>query len=254
MPMMSRTLGVAAFAAFAMAAGQAFAGQDPTGVWMNDTGRGAVEIKPCGEALCGHVVWVKDTSDTKGCGRQILGNVMPAGEGTWDNGWIYSPERKKKYDVELKPLADGTLRVKGYAGTKLFSKTMIWTPAPKDMSRCGEMQAAANPASGTTTSTTVVKAASVEEIKARAKTEPAAAAPTAAKDAPATETAPATAPASDVAAASPAPEQDVAQDESGAAEDSDLADALGKFLKKGPNGRCKLDLPWVKVDFTCDGK
>ncbi len=65
--------------------------------------------------------------------------------GTWDNGWIYSPEKKKKYDVELKPLSDGNLRVKGYAGTKLFSKTMIWTPAPADLVRCGDEQTAAAP-------------------------------------------------------------------------------------------------------------
>src|SRR5512136_1780450 len=71
---------------------------DPTGVWMNDTGRGAIEIKPCGAALCGHVVWVKDTSDTKGCGRQIIGNAAKVDSGTWDNGWIYSPEKKQKYD------------------------------------------------------------------------------------------------------------------------------------------------------------
>jgi len=109
---------------------------DPTGVWLNDTGRGAIEIKPCGNGLCGHVVWVKDTSDSKGCGRQIIGEARKMGSSLWDGGWIYSPEKKKKYDVELKPLANGNLRVKGYAGTKLFSRTMIWKPAPADLVRC----------------------------------------------------------------------------------------------------------------------
>jgi uncharacterized protein (DUF2147 family) len=111
---------------------------DPTGVWFNDTGRGAIEIKPCGGALCGHVVWVKDPTDTKGCGRQIIGSAAKVGAGVWDNGWIYSPEKKQKYDVELKPLANGKLQVTGYAGTKLFSKTMIWTRAPADLARCGK--------------------------------------------------------------------------------------------------------------------
>ncbi|MGE5266752.1 MAG: DUF2147 domain-containing protein, partial [Deltaproteobacteria bacterium] len=116
---------------------------DPTGVWMNDTGRGAVEIKNCGSSLCGHVVWVKDLGDTKGCGRQIIGNAAKVGNGVWDNGWIYSPEKKQKYDVELKPLSNGTLQVTGYAGTKLFSKTMIWKRAPSDLVRCGEEQTVA---------------------------------------------------------------------------------------------------------------
>ena len=139
----------------------AFAAGDPTGVWINDTGRGAVEIKPCGKALCGRVVWVKDTSDTKGCGKQIIGDAESAGGGTWDNGWIYSPEKRKNYDVELKPLNNGTLRVVGYAGTKLFSRTMIWTRAPADLKRCGEtpaITAAATPSkSETLTAPSAVK-------------------------------------------------------------------------------------------------
>ena len=125
----------AAFALVPLAA--ATAANDPTGVWYNDTGRGAVEIKPCGSALCGHVVWVKDTTDTKGCGRQIIGNAAKVGATTWDNGWIYSPENKKKYDVELKPLSNGTLQVTGYMGVKMVSKTMIWKRAPADLARCG---------------------------------------------------------------------------------------------------------------------
>jgi len=116
----------------------ALAAGDPTGVWINDTGRGAIEIRPCGAALCGHVVWVKDPTDTKGCGRQIIGNAAKVGANTWDNGWIYSPEKKKRYDVELKPMGGGKLQVTGYAGTKIFSKTMIWTRAPANLARCGQ--------------------------------------------------------------------------------------------------------------------
>jgi uncharacterized protein (DUF2147 family) len=126
----------------------AHAAGDPTGVWINDTGRGAIEIKSCGASLCGHVVWVKDTNDTKGCGRQIIGNAAKVNSNTWDNGWIYSPEKKQKYDVELKPLSNGTLQVTGYAGTKLFSKTMIWKRAPSSLVRCGAQEtiAKADPA------------------------------------------------------------------------------------------------------------
>ncbi|OYW53335.1 MAG: hypothetical protein B7Y80_08540 [Hyphomicrobium sp. 32-62-53] len=116
---------------------------DPTGVWMNDTGRGAIEIKNCGGGLCGHVVWVKDTTDTKGCGRQIIGNAAKVGANVWDNGWIYNPDKKKKYDVELKPLSNGTLQVTGYAGSKIFSKTMIWKRAPANLVRCGSEQTVA---------------------------------------------------------------------------------------------------------------
>jgi len=260
MPLMRQGIGSAAFAAFAFASGSALAASDPTGVWVNDTGRGAVEIKQCGEGLCGHVVWVKDPTDTKGCGRQIIGDAMPAGSGTWDSGWIYSPERKKKYDVELKPLSDGNLRVTGYAGTKLFSKKMIWTPAPADLVRCGtEQTAAVAPAAAPAAAapaaapapTTVTKAASIEELKLRSKTAPAGQQTAAATPAPAAPAATAAPQAPAAAPAPAAPEQEVAEE---ASEEGGLADKLGEFIQKGADGKCKLDLPWVKVNFDCEGK
>jgi uncharacterized protein (DUF2147 family) len=260
MPLNRQVFGSAAFAAVVLASGSASAASDPTGVWVNDTGRGAIEIKQCGDGLCGHVVWVKDPADTKGCGRQIIGDATPAGSGTWDNGWIYSPEKKKKYDVELKPLSDGNLRVTGYAGTKLFSKKMIWTPAPADLVRCSTQQAAAAPAAAPAPAaeaapapaTGSAKAASIEELKLRAKTAPADQQTAAATpEAPSAETK--AAPAAPAAKSEPAPaeaEQEVAEEST----EDGLADKLGEFIKKGPDGKCKLDLPWVKVDFNCEGK
>jgi len=134
---------VFAFTIVPVAAENALAAPDPTGIWLNDTGRGAVEIKPCGNALCGNVVWVKAASDSNGCGKQVIGGVAPVGGGRWDHGWIYSPERGRKYDVELTPLKNGTLRVTGYAGVKFFSKTMIWKRAPQDLQLCGQTEAKA---------------------------------------------------------------------------------------------------------------
>ena len=126
----------------------AWAAPDAKGVWLNDSGRGAIEIKDCGDKLCGHVVWTRDATDaSRGCGKQMIGDVAPSGDGVWDGGWVYSPDKKRRYDVELKPLADGTLRVTGYAGTRFFSKTMIWTKAPADLQRCdaSKVEASGNP-------------------------------------------------------------------------------------------------------------
>lgn len=237
-------------AALALTLGSALAivspaSANPTGVWMNDTGRGAIEIKPCGGGLCGHVVWVKDTSDAGGCGRQLIGNATQVDSRTWDNGWIYSPDRKKNYDVELTELDQNRLRVKGYAGSKFFSKTMIWTRAPSDLVRCGTNTAAAAPAA-------VEKPAKVAEAKPEAATKvapkvaeaPAKAAPPVANAAPAPAPAPAEA---QVADASPAPAED-----DGGFDKSDLSDRFGDVLTRSADGKCKLDLPWVKLNFNCD--
>jgi uncharacterized protein (DUF2147 family) len=135
--------GAALLATAAAATAQTAA--SPLGVWINDEGRGGIEISPCGDKLCGKVVWLKDTKDAKGCGLQILGDLRESGAGTWDSGWIYSPDNDRKYDVELKPLGNDRLSVVGYAGIKLFSKSMIWTRAPADLKRCTTTEASVTP-------------------------------------------------------------------------------------------------------------
>lgn len=127
-------INIAAAASFSAVAQAA---NSPEGIWIDHTGRGGVEIKTCDNGqLCGHVVWLKDQTDAKGCGLQILGDVKSIGGGQWDNGWIYSPEKKQKFSVELTPLDGNRLRVKGYKGIKLFSKTMVWHKASSSLQRC----------------------------------------------------------------------------------------------------------------------
>jgi uncharacterized protein (DUF2147 family) len=122
------------------------------GVWINHEGKGAVEIKPCGDALCGNIVWLKSLVNDEGqplidrrnpdeskrnrpiCGLAVIGNVRRTSDG-WDEGWIYNPEEGAQYDVYLKASGD-RLTVTGYKGVKLFSKTFTWTRAPADLQRC----------------------------------------------------------------------------------------------------------------------
>jgi uncharacterized protein (DUF2147 family) len=136
-----RYLPFAAFAIFMATGFSASAQTAPTGLWYDHTGRGAVEITRCGQSLCGHLVWLKDAGDNEVCGRQIIGDVRPVAGGKWDNGWIYDPEKDAKYDVELTLLGSGKLKVLGYAGTKLFSETMIWQRAPDNLKKCNQDQA-----------------------------------------------------------------------------------------------------------------
>ncbi len=228
----------------------ALATPDVTGVWINHTGRGAVEIKECGSALCGHVVWVKNNDDLKGCGRQIIGNAKPVSSGIWDKGWIYSPERKKRYDVELKPLDGDRLRVKGYMGSKFFSKTMIWTRAPGDLERC---QSNDNPEriakAPVTANDTNAGEPATEDKAVEANTD-------------SNETSEIKDDANEVTKTDDDKgEQDTASaDNTYPGDDGSFAEAEGldlggldvdKFLSR-KDGKCKLDLPWVKVSFKCE--
>jgi len=277
-------------------AGAAAAASDPTGIWINDTGRGAIEIKPCGDKLCGKVVWVKSDADAKGCGKQIIGDVVAAGGGHWGNGWIYSPERGRKYNVELTPLANGTLRVTGYAGLRFLSKTMIWKRASSDLQLCGQIEAKANaPAApgkpnATTAAATDAKTGdsktatndSKPATKPDAASEPqvAAALPPKVQTPPAvtssatppvstsknsdeaaakTESAPPPTASKDSESKAAPPEATQPDDQTASADDgaSDLENklndlGLGKIFTKTKSGKCKVDLPWVKVTIDCE--
>ncbi|MEQ1696733.1 MAG: DUF2147 domain-containing protein [Hyphomicrobiaceae bacterium] len=127
-------------------AGAAVAGASPMGTWIDHSGEGAVEISDCGGKLCGKVVWLKSAANLETCNLQVIGNAKAAAGGKWDGGWIYDPENKTQYDVELTPVGD-KLKVLGYAGVKMFGETMMWTRAPGDLKRCDVKEEAAKPAS-----------------------------------------------------------------------------------------------------------
>ena len=129
-------------------------GPNVGGLWLDDEGKAAVEIKACGQELCGSIVWLKDPLDPKGkpwtdqlnsdtakrgrpvCGLQIIGGLKPGTNGSWTGGWIYDPEDGKSYNVELSLDNSNTLKVFGYAGVRLLSETMLWKRLPTDSPRC----------------------------------------------------------------------------------------------------------------------
>lgn len=124
------------------------------GIWLDDTGQGAIEIGPCPDGMCGRVVWLKAPLDKSGkpltdgnnpdvrqrsrpiCGLPILGGLKPQRDGSWDQGWIYDPKQGKQFDLELRMRAPDALQVTGYLGLKFLSETFIWKRAPADIKRC----------------------------------------------------------------------------------------------------------------------
>ncbi len=119
-------------------AGAAARADDATGLWIDHTGRGAVEITDGGGKLCGRVAWVDDAKNADQYGKEIIGNVKSVGKNKWDNGWIYDPDRDSKYDVELTLVGTDKLKVMGYAGSKWLSETYTWKRAPADLKKCGD--------------------------------------------------------------------------------------------------------------------
>ncbi|MFN0218775.1 MAG: DUF2147 domain-containing protein [Hyphomicrobium sp.] len=146
--------------------GAAAAGPREAGVWIDDTGKGAVKIEACGTKLCGRIVWLKEPLNAEGqpltdknnpdpakqsrpiCGLPTLGQLEQLPEGGYDGGWVYDPKVGKSYDVAITLTGPNQLQVTGYKGVKFLSKSFMWTRANTDLPPCDAQQAAADPADG----------------------------------------------------------------------------------------------------------
>ena len=133
------------------------------GVWYDDTGDGAINIEPCGDKLCGKLVWLKEPLNDKGqplfdrhnpdeskrkrpiCGLPIFGDLKKQADGSWDSGWVYDPHEGKSYSFTFALSGADKLQVTGYLGMKLLGKTMTWTRAPGNLPSCAAQPAAATP-------------------------------------------------------------------------------------------------------------
>ena len=105
-----------------------------SGVYYDHTGRSAIKVNPCGSGLCGKIVWLKSEANAKGCGLAIIGGGKRVGN-SCDAGWIFNPDTGRKYNVEVTPQGS-SLKVVGYAGSKVLSKTMVWRRAPSNLKLC----------------------------------------------------------------------------------------------------------------------
>ena len=114
---------------------------DVAGVWIDHTGQGAVEITPCGNRLCGRVVWLKNPehksrTGKRICGTQILGGLRREGARAWGDGWIYNPEDEERFSAALELAGANTLKVTGYLGIRLLGETFTWKRATTTLERC----------------------------------------------------------------------------------------------------------------------
>jgi len=151
-PRLERFIAVVRFVYFfiaAMLAATSIGAQSPTpvGVWLHPNKRIKVEIAPCGERLCGKMVWFRWPNDAKGLplvdinnpdpalrsrpllGLRILDGLRRDGERAWDGGRIYNPDDGVNYRARMTIGDDGTLRVRAYVLLPILGKTLVWTRA-----------------------------------------------------------------------------------------------------------------------------
>lgn len=138
---------------FLLSASTAFGAglNDILGIWKTEMDESKVEIFPCGEKVCGTIVWLKnpnylDSSDGKVgtpiidqhnpdpslrsrplIGLRILEGFTSAGDNSWGNGTCYDPKCGKTYRGKIHLAAHDRLELRGYIGIPLFGRTSVWT-------------------------------------------------------------------------------------------------------------------------------
>ncbi|WP_188445945.1 DUF2147 domain-containing protein [Sphingomonas psychrolutea] len=118
------------------------------------TGRFGHEYYRCGPAICGRFSWFKASHASDGaplvdrknpdpnkqkrplCGMEFVTGLMPARDGTWTSGKIYSAGTGGFYDLDITKVEPNRLTERGYKGMRLFGKTFTLTRAPADLPRC----------------------------------------------------------------------------------------------------------------------
>ena len=187
------------FTAFFAAPAAAQTPSSVTGIWCDSAGEGAIEMAPCGNRMCGRIVWLKNPLNAEGrplfdrhnpdtaqqsrliCGLQVLRDLQPLTDGSWGRGIVYDPKKGAENEASIKPLGGGKLMLTGY-GLFGLSKSFEWTRAPDDLPRCGAKPIQADAAPGPA-AVPAAKNTATPAIKPAAATAAKAAAPATAKPA-----------------------------------------------------------------------
>ena len=103
------------------------------GVWRNPKNSVHIDIQPCGQYLCGRVVWANDNAREdarKGgtkelIGSQLLRNFSPGKGGAW-KGKVFVPDLNVTVSGSAELLDSSTLRARGCLFAGLACKAQNW--------------------------------------------------------------------------------------------------------------------------------
>ena len=128
-----------------VAAGRAKPRTDPFGVWLTQAGDAKVVVRPCGAAICGKIVWLKQPIDSatgkpqtddknpdpslrthRIVGLQLFLDMLPSTSNSW-SGRVYNADDGRSYASTVTLLDAARLEVRGCAGSLCGSE--IWTRA-----------------------------------------------------------------------------------------------------------------------------
>jgi uncharacterized protein (DUF2147 family) len=102
------------------------------GLWKNPIGSAIIAIAPCGNVLCGKVVWASargkreaSTSTANVVGTTVLTGLKANGA-RW-NGTLFIPDDNIHVSARLQLVNNRELKLTGCALAGLFCRSQIWT-------------------------------------------------------------------------------------------------------------------------------
>lgn len=117
----------------ALVAAQAPAQNSIQGVWKSPGGNSIIEIAPCGENLCGTVVWASEKAkkDSRKATDQLVGTPLLTAleekqEGHWQ-GRLFIPDKNMRVTAKIQLVNDQQLKVSGCLAGKALCRADVWT-------------------------------------------------------------------------------------------------------------------------------
>jgi uncharacterized protein (DUF2147 family) len=109
-------------------------GPQPVGVWRNPKNSVHIRISPCGDRVCGTVVWANARAQEKArkagtadlVGRQLLQEFRPEGPGTW-GGRVFVPDLARTVSGRLKKEGPNSVVASGCLLGRILCKSQTWT-------------------------------------------------------------------------------------------------------------------------------
>jgi uncharacterized protein (DUF2147 family) len=108
------------------------------GEWWTPGFNARVRIEPCGDAVCGRIVWLWDDTPTDIAdknplvGRLVIDRMAAAEPGRWRGGRLYNPEDGRDYKGSLHLQSATRLVVDGCV--LFICRTQVWRRVDAD--RC----------------------------------------------------------------------------------------------------------------------
>ncbi|MBX3593200.1 DUF2147 domain-containing protein [Sphingomonas sp.] len=103
------------------------------GVWMNPYRSVAVRTGPCGDRICGWIVWASASAQADArssgidrlIGVQLLEDYRPQGPNHW-TGTVFVPDMNRRFASEINALSPTSLQIKGCILHGLICRSQTW--------------------------------------------------------------------------------------------------------------------------------